>query len=352
MQLSQRDLRRAGEVQPSRARHGQRGAADAEAKEILTRHHRPLPRRHPAEKDEGRRRRRRRGRGHRRTRSGSYLKREGATGQVPKPKTTPANVPLLLDEIALRRHRRIAGAARRHAVGEKVRAGLHRFLTVHGTGKVNLNTAPLVVLKALFPNASGPRLRAGDHRPPPRRARRRRHGQRGRDERGSRRRRSGTARAAGQPVHGRRRQLTDGSVQGLTAGRAPAQRHRPRRRPRREERLLLDPHRGRDDAHAARRALRGAARQDATGPASASCSTRSGRTRSSTSATTLPPPRSSPRATGTVRRRRQEPVAIPTTCRGREISPLAASERSSGRKWERLLWLRTPSPPATATSRR
>lgn len=32
--------------------------------------------------------------------------------------------------------------------------GLHRYLTVYGPGKINLNTAPLVVLKAEFANVS------------------------------------------------------------------------------------------------------------------------------------------------------------------------------------------------------
>jgi general secretion pathway protein K len=83
-----------------------------------------------------------------------YLKRDGATGQVPKPKTTPANIPLLLDEITFADPKFLPALLVDMRVGEKVAPGLHRFLTVHGTGRVNVNTAPLVVLKALFANAS------------------------------------------------------------------------------------------------------------------------------------------------------------------------------------------------------
>jgi type II secretory pathway component PulK len=83
-----------------------------------------------------------------------YLKREGATGQVPKPKTTPTNVPLLLDEIMFADAKILPALMVDMRVGEKVAPGLHRFLTVHGTGRINVNTAPLVVLQALFPIAS------------------------------------------------------------------------------------------------------------------------------------------------------------------------------------------------------
>jgi type II secretory pathway component PulK len=79
-----------------------------------------------------------------------YLRREGATGQVPKPKTTPPNVPLLLDEIAFADPKLLPILLVDMRAGEKVAPGLHRYLTVHGTGRVNVNTAPLVVLQALF----------------------------------------------------------------------------------------------------------------------------------------------------------------------------------------------------------
>lgn len=86
-----------------------------------------------------------------------HLKRDGATGQVPKPKTLPADVPLLLDELLF------VDAKDNHLLGVlmndveikgKVAPGLHRYLTSYGTGKINLNTAPLVVLKSLFPMIS------------------------------------------------------------------------------------------------------------------------------------------------------------------------------------------------------
>ena len=82
-----------------------------------------------------------------------YLKREGATGQVPKPKTLPASVPLLLDEI------QFVDTKDNHMmdvlmvdlkVKDQVAPGLHRFVTVYGAQRINVNSAPLVVLKALF----------------------------------------------------------------------------------------------------------------------------------------------------------------------------------------------------------
>src|SRR5204862_4270720 len=86
-----------------------------------------------------------------------YMKREGGSGQVPKPKTTPANQLLLLDEISFAdNHKLIPKLLVDHKVGEKVAPGLHRYLTVYGSGKVNLNTAPLVVLEAEFPNLQDP----------------------------------------------------------------------------------------------------------------------------------------------------------------------------------------------------
>jgi general secretion pathway protein K len=80
-----------------------------------------------------------------------YLKREGGTGQVPKPKTTPASTPLLLDEIAFADEGKLIPSLLVDVkVKDTVAPGLHRYLTVYGTGKINLNTAPLVVLKSEF----------------------------------------------------------------------------------------------------------------------------------------------------------------------------------------------------------
>ncbi|HVG94927.1 MAG TPA: type II secretion system protein GspK [Planctomycetota bacterium] len=88
-----------------------------------------------------------------------HLKREGATGQVPKPKTLPAGVPLLLDELLFtdQRDDRLIGSLLRDVqTKDRVAPGLHRYITCYSTGvgaaKINLNTAPLVVLRALFSN--------------------------------------------------------------------------------------------------------------------------------------------------------------------------------------------------------
>lgn len=90
-----------------------------------------------------------------------YMSREGATGQVPKPPTTGAagagDVPLLLDELLFvdtKDSRLFQTLLYDIQTKDRVAPGLHRYLTVYGTGKVNLNTAPLTVLKAMFTNVS------------------------------------------------------------------------------------------------------------------------------------------------------------------------------------------------------
>lgn len=90
-----------------------------------------------------------------------YMTREGASGQVPKPSTTGAaganDVPMLLDELLFvdtKDSRLFQTLLYDQQVKEVAAAGLHRYLTVYGPGKVNLNTAPLVVLKAYFSNVS------------------------------------------------------------------------------------------------------------------------------------------------------------------------------------------------------
>jgi type II secretory pathway component PulK len=83
-----------------------------------------------------------------------HLKREGATGQVPKPKSQPEGVPLLLDELLFvdtKNSRLLSALLVDQEVKGKAVPGLHRFLTCYGTGKINLNTASAVVLQALFP---------------------------------------------------------------------------------------------------------------------------------------------------------------------------------------------------------
>jgi general secretion pathway protein K len=82
-----------------------------------------------------------------------YLKREGGSGQVPKPKTTPLNTPLLLDELSFADDGKLIPSLLVDVkVKDGVAPGLHRYLTVYGSGKINVNTAPLVVLKAEFTN--------------------------------------------------------------------------------------------------------------------------------------------------------------------------------------------------------
>ncbi len=83
------------------------------------------------------------------------MKREGATGQVPKPKTNPANVPLLLDEILFcdtAKSSRIMDVVLVDVKVDEntVSPGLWRYVTCYGPGKINVNTAGLPVLKALF----------------------------------------------------------------------------------------------------------------------------------------------------------------------------------------------------------
>ncbi|MBN1663824.1 MAG: general secretion pathway protein GspK [Deltaproteobacteria bacterium] len=62
---------------------------------------------------------------------------------------TAKNKPLdCIDEILM-----ISGVARELYYGTKEMPGVGQYLTVYGDGKININTAPLPVLKALFRNA-------------------------------------------------------------------------------------------------------------------------------------------------------------------------------------------------------
>lgn len=86
-----------------------------------------------------------------------YLTREGAQGQVPKPSSTGSggseNVPLLLDELLFvdtKDNRLLESLLYDQQTKDAVAPGLHRFLTVYGDGKINLNTAPRIVLAAQF----------------------------------------------------------------------------------------------------------------------------------------------------------------------------------------------------------
>lgn len=139
-----------------------------------------------------------------------YMKREGAQGQIPKPKSSPANVPLLLDEIVFADTKLLPTLLRDMRVGEKIAPGLHRYVTVHGTGRINVNTAPLAVLKALFSVETD--------RDYAQRIIDRRRSEPDATSRGSSRPSSTTptSTASGNPFTDANTQLTDGSVEGLT----------------------------------------------------------------------------------------------------------------------------------------
>ncbi|MDA1196018.1 MAG: type II secretion system protein GspK [Planctomycetota bacterium] len=73
-------------------------------------------------------------------------------GLVPKPNTSSDRAMLVLEELhfvsELFQRERLLEDIRD---GDEVAPGLHRFLTVYGTGRVSLNTAPKAVLRAFFP---------------------------------------------------------------------------------------------------------------------------------------------------------------------------------------------------------
>ena len=73
-------------------------------------------------------------------------------GQVPSPNTINKSPVLTLDDLhfasALFAKHKILEDVR---LGSDVAPGLHRFVTIYGSGKVNLNTAELVVLQSMFP---------------------------------------------------------------------------------------------------------------------------------------------------------------------------------------------------------
>ncbi len=80
-----------------------------------------------------------------------WMNGDGARGDVPKPQTLDDRPMLVLDELYL-----ISEKFEKERVlvdieeGDEIALGLHRFVTVYGSGKINLNTAPLAVLQALF----------------------------------------------------------------------------------------------------------------------------------------------------------------------------------------------------------
>jgi type II secretory pathway component PulK len=88
----------------------------------------------------------------------AFVKRDGtAAGGVPRPKTTPPGVPLLLDEMVFVDPKVMPGLLVDKETKEegKPAPGLWRYLTVFGptTAKVNLNTASAIVLGAFFTDA-------------------------------------------------------------------------------------------------------------------------------------------------------------------------------------------------------
>jgi type II secretory pathway component PulK len=81
----------------------------------------------------------------------SFLSGAKARGNIPKPQTPDNRGFLMLEDLAFSntKWRSILVDQRE---GDEVAPGLHRYLTIYGTGKVNLNTAEAVVLRAYFPS--------------------------------------------------------------------------------------------------------------------------------------------------------------------------------------------------------
>ncbi len=80
-----------------------------------------------------------------------WVRGEASRGAIPTAKTADDRKMLVLEELnfvdeIFEKERLLVD--RRE--GEEVAPGLHRFVTVYGTGKVNLNTAHKVVLQAIF----------------------------------------------------------------------------------------------------------------------------------------------------------------------------------------------------------
>lgn len=82
-----------------------------------------------------------------------WVQGQANRGSIPKPKTIDDRAMLLLEELNF-----VSDVFEKEDLlvdrreGDEVAPGLHRYLTIHGTGKLNLNTASRVVLKAFFPN--------------------------------------------------------------------------------------------------------------------------------------------------------------------------------------------------------
>lgn len=81
----------------------------------------------------------------------NFLSGSKARGSIPKPATPDDRGLLMLEDLAFAnvKWRDLLTDARD---GEDVSPGLQRWLTIYGTGKVNLNTADKEVLQAFFPS--------------------------------------------------------------------------------------------------------------------------------------------------------------------------------------------------------
>lgn len=80
-----------------------------------------------------------------------WVNGETSRGAVPKPSVSNSRAMLVLEELhflsPIFAKERLLEDVRE---GEEVGAGLHRYITVYGSGKINLNTASKVVLQAVF----------------------------------------------------------------------------------------------------------------------------------------------------------------------------------------------------------
>ncbi len=80
----------------------------------------------------------------------NFLAGKKARGNIPKPSTPDGRGFLMLEDLTLA-NPKWGPILTDQRDADDVAPGLSRYLTVYGTGKVNLNTADLVVLRAFFP---------------------------------------------------------------------------------------------------------------------------------------------------------------------------------------------------------
>jgi len=80
----------------------------------------------------------------------NFLSGKKARGAIPKPSTPDGRGFLVLEDLALANPKWLPLLVDQRDA-EDVAPGLSRYLTVYGNGKVNLNTADLIVLRAFFP---------------------------------------------------------------------------------------------------------------------------------------------------------------------------------------------------------